>query len=608
MPRKENKRPLQRGTRPHGQAVCEDYITSPSSSNFLPFSRIHRADLNVLLDSKSADLSTEFCHLWATSRNVDPAFVIDWVRRRCAGGFRRTRGISNTRDHIPVASLQTDTHDISVKRERAASPVLSTLEPAKKKVKARHLQETRIQECSSLNKVTGPSKELARHTRAHDKNPHPACSTCLQSSGFALRGISGSVPKTVPEADLQLATPWTVRSILKSALRTSCPSESVTRAPRHVRFSQELCLEAFTAYSQHVAEPGEYHANYRLNGEVSSLVTHSGDSSASLLPSTLSSPALSGLPGDSSDFKPPWRTVTSSRSVSRMSFLAPRTPSPPQSSKPRDCSLFSPSFFSPTGSSSGDDEVEALLASSPPTSPLPFAADRTTFSAVSPLPTRSLPTSVVHDLVGRYASEESVVDVAPFATESHGSLPLLSPADIPPRVRTPPSSGPGPGSKPCTPQPHRPTRPTSETLPATRWPPAATEKEYRHTNGLPFPLRARAPQCTQDSARLFRVTERFRPGSGNEGTDVDLEAAHMHVRQESTVANPELSLPESLVRSTLSTQQPPRPARSRSTPDIQANTDETAHDGQDGEAEQMVVSSSRPNHAATARLPSAHAT
>ncbi|KAI0350758.1 hypothetical protein OH77DRAFT_1001967 [Trametes cingulata] len=159
---------------------------------------------------------------------------------------------------------------------------------------------------------------------------------------------------------------------------------------------------------------------------------------------------------------------------------SPRTPSPPPSSDSISGSFFSPSFFSPSGnSSSGEDEVEALLVSSPPTSPLLVPRSSSSRAIIAPSPRKlatppflnipartatpsdeqmpeSVPPTLSHDRA-LSLNVNTVTDNAARGSISPRSLP--PPADIPPRSRTPP---PGPGSKPGTPQPSRPPRPASE--------------------------------------------------------------------------------------------------------------------------------------------------
>ncbi|KAH9884134.1 hypothetical protein C8Q73DRAFT_840652 [Cubamyces lactineus] len=216
-------------------------------------------------------------------------------------------------------------------------------------------------------------------------------------------------------------------------------------------------------------------------------------------------------------------TTVQSHARALVAIPTPRTPSPclhPDSNPSR--SFFSPSFFSssPVSVSSAEGEVEALLASSLPTSPLsntrlsestplsecpstpvvgeiafpspariygqfvstisrleqkvsdePESRDvqRVPLRGDAKLPTPSAPRPILlgpGDCLPGPNSDNRGTGVFsrfdPSSRSSPGTTSLPPPADIPPRPRTPPHSGPGGGSKPSTPRPARPPRPTAE--------------------------------------------------------------------------------------------------------------------------------------------------
>lgn len=557
-----------------------------------PFSRIHRAELNVLLDNKSVDLSIAFCHQWAIERGVDPAFVVDWVRRRSVGESRRISDAPARRageGGVEVPDALPDFDNIRVKRERAASPVLSGGQPAKKKSKASEPRSS----CGILPKSTTVTAKAVRHTRAHDGNSHPGCPGCTQSTS-ALPAASGSTLSiATPPGPVRtpLAAGLVSRPALKSALRTSTGSGSTTRVPRRVRFSRELYAEALAAYTHlRTWQDASLKARKRNSSmfDSSEEYTPANDSdlfpaatgnrlplSATSFPSgtSLSVGASSSLPdaveSTSSPSKrvkfspsailhtplPPPRlalspdsdsSVSSSSSTTNNSApsvasrerlfpvpnVVPRTPSPQRGSASRPISFFSPSFFSPSGSSSsGEDEVEALLASSPPTSPLLVPRSSSPCPIISPSPTRQFSSSVVDALERQITPEPTLrVDSVPTGVKSPSPQLLPPPADIPPRPRTPPNSGPGPGSKPCTPQPNRPPRPTAEAHdPAARLP--QTEVAVECGQQRPFPPRARSPPCPPGGGSRQCTPEPGRPPrpSADEGAICASGAATVHV-------------------------------------------------------------------------------
>ncbi|KAL1940928.1 hypothetical protein VTO73DRAFT_7564 [Trametes versicolor] len=620
MPRKKNTKGRARPA--HSPPLAEEDrkpdILQPPSRPLQPISRLHRAELNALLDSQSVDLSVLFCNAWATERDVDPALVTDWVRRRS----RRTSGSSaQSMDEAPLMSFD----NIRVKRERAASPVLFVAEPAKKRPKGLHPPSNSTQ--SSRPPVQSTLGHGVRHTRAHDGNPHPGCATCNPSSNPALppvlRSALSETPSPVSAGPSQLSVTARLvsRPALKSALRVSSPSHSTARVPRRVRFSHELYSEALAAYtqlqsSQAVSYAGRKRSRDAIEDEESSSAKDSESSRAatgnySLLsdaPSTSNSP----LSGDSTVSSPPSSTAMpnttcalssqendapqpqssspspsspskriklspssilhtegqfslsasvpghfnaasslpfsppAAQNLDLVSAVAPRTPSPRGPSG----SFFSPTFFSPSASSSsGEEEVEALLASSPPTSPFLAPRSSSPCTIVSPSPKRLCSPSIV-DTLERHVSPERIESIPlPLRTPSPHSLP--PPADIPPRPRTPPNSGPGPGSTSNTPQPLRPPRPacdghsTSASIPDNEGENMACSQER------PFPPRPRSPpgppsggsrQCTPEPGRPPRpVVDRKFDGYFTKDAFIRMltreeedeeNDIHMHMREE----------------------------------------------------------------------------
>ncbi|KAI0628335.1 hypothetical protein C8Q77DRAFT_1213354 [Trametes polyzona] len=601
-----------------------------SFAGFQPFSRIHRAKLHDLFANKPGGFTVAFCHIWASEHDVDPASVLDWVERRSMGESRRVSSMLKTHDPDSVQSpnvFPSSASEIRVKRERAASPVLSESEPAKKKAKGRHSGP----ETASATNTFGT---IVRHTRAHNQHPHPACPTCTLSTDVARTPVAAVGPTmmgtasdtwlpptatTIPSSTIPLAP----RPAIKSALRVSTPG-STARVPRRVRFSRELYNEALIAYSRlrpvspqkrGRLSPGNksddiYVAVSMATVDVSAVATQSatlesrgtsgldfqhspqlldadvrsGSSATAKQPSidtqsaglsatgtgagpvspaavtpsrrgvhpvfaaSLEKRMLNAAPLAFTGLSPRAARLATSRPApeagpvtgSTLGYLGvsqhfssgvyvPRTPTPSRSTGPDSRSFFSPSFFSSDGFSSGEEEVEALLTSSPPTSPLHIPHSSLPCNIVSPSPKRVSRVSVAARL--ECISTNTPGSVPPPATiypSIASPLPpnaemsvvspsrneVLLPADIPPRTRTPPNSGPIPGSKPNTPQPARPPRPASQLVVLEISSPST---EYAtHVEGaieVPFPPRARTPpcppgggsrQCTPDPARPVR--------------------------------------------------------------------------------------------------------
>ncbi|KAI9064996.1 hypothetical protein FKP32DRAFT_536551 [Trametes sanguinea] len=310
---------------------------------------------------------------------------------------------------------------------------------------------------------------------------------------------------------------------LKSALRVAPPSDPVSssRPQRRVRFAHELYEEALAAYTRQSTSAGDSEAAHdnpgapglvlprlpkrkRIAPAGSGAVQPDNDSTPGPLGSlarglpldsrpagvcatsvneSATSATLPGIPHLSDPlsvavaFSEPPVSLSHSRSVSgskrrkllhaasptSVSISPPRTPSPHKPSGYQSRSFFSPSFFSPAhSSSSGEDEVEALLASSPPTSPALVPRSSPLCLVLSPVPLRP---SVNFTMAHRVPSivTKDVDGVVPASVGSPAPWGFRPPADIPPRTRTPPNSGPGPGSKPGTPQPARPSGPESDT-------------------------------------------------------------------------------------------------------------------------------------------------
>ncbi|KAI0363793.1 hypothetical protein BV20DRAFT_1057722 [Pilatotrama ljubarskyi] len=245
---------------------CKTNIRQPAlPPTYSPFSRSHRFELNSLLEDSSIELSIAFCHTWAASREVDPAIVVDWVRRRSLGGSRQggplaAQGKDTNEAGFPVSSPSTTSVSISVKRERAASPNLS--EPVKKKRKAgRGRVDSTLTHASSSHLIT-TSSETVRHTRAHDTSPHPSCPTCILAGDSSDSDHPPSGPQAAHTEDsdamaaltpsvldfVSSAIPSISRPVLKSALRLS--RRTSVRPPRRVRFSEALYQEALAAYTQ----------------------------------------------------------------------------------------------------------------------------------------------------------------------------------------------------------------------------------------------------------------------------------------------------------------------------------------------------------------------
>ncbi|KAI0328329.1 hypothetical protein GY45DRAFT_1362742 [Cubamyces sp. BRFM 1775] len=542
-----------------------------------PLSRQHRAQLNALFQDDPSSLSASFCQTWATARCIDSATVLDWVHRRSAGMFRvkQETDAPSYPTNLDVNTepgpglgvlLSSDSDDVCIKRERAASPILS--EPRSKRMRARKEGPASVQ---------STALDLVRHTRAHHSRPNPACPTCIQSSQpsasshIHIPSLSPlelsplSIPSSSP-LDSRPLRPLPAshlsppRPILKSAIHLSAPSPSSARPPRHVRFSQQLYQQVLIPYSPRSlsseAQAAYSHLDHaqtvpprhkRKQDAISPSAVPSSSASLSVSSSSLvhtTSPSLVSA-SDS-----PSAVATGSRTTSRLSHAGsllpinddvvpaykkrklspsptldesiavpptawpsmrasvvvptPSTPSPRLTHSPG--SFFSPSFFSssPVSVSSAEDEVEALLTSSPPTSPCSVPCPNSSVllclptpvraEIVSPSPTRTYghSMSTVRYLERRVSVEpesrsERHMPSAPRATpadsrspdnQSHSmyacsdpdtcpsraTTPLPPPTDIAPRPRTPPYSGPGGGSKPSTPQPARPPRPTTELL------------------------------------------------------------------------------------------------------------------------------------------------
>ncbi|KAI0668037.1 hypothetical protein C8Q78DRAFT_268289 [Trametes maxima] len=207
----------------------------------------------------------------------------------------------------------------------------------------------------------------------------------------------------------------------------------------------------------------------------------------------------------------------------RDSFPPPRTPSPRAGTTPHSGSFFSPSFFSPCPSSLSGEEVEALLVSSPPTSPSVIPRSSSPHEIMCPSPKHPLISSMISyphpktpggdaHVVGAIASSPSSHSPPRISTSPFPLLVISPPADIPPRTRTPPDSGPEPGSKPCTPRPSKPSRPTAMgVISPELW--EDREQGPARVVELPFPPRACTPPggsgggskpCTPRPARPHR--------------------------------------------------------------------------------------------------------
>ena len=490
-------------------------IQQLSTLTFQPFSRTHRAQLHDLVGQTALKPTVSFCSSWATSHNVDPAAVGDWVQRRSGGSRkeniagRRTKVAPRATGKVSGA-IRESTIDVRIKRERAESPVLPP--PPTKKIKTRRDPPTAASELFTKSSTATGTRPPTRHTRAHDVDPHPACPTCAQkipvSAGSAVQDSSAAHTRA-----------------LKSALRHPA---SVSRRPRQVRFSDGLSgvddrayiqpevsktLEN-SAYTQSTPSlcttdsspvlPPRFKRKMMISGNalVDSLptravantrvaflkVSSTDPQSWSAIPtSALRSGAHGDVPEqdvqdvDTRTTSPKRRKLTHALSTllstsplvdpRPVALAPPRTPSPQVQVKVEN-SFFSPNFFSDSSRTSSplrhsDDEL-ALPTSSPPTSPPPPLSPK----IASPTPSRplpSLPFAMEHvppanartpaPMSTALVSSPSPVTPLAALIESPGpgSPSLPPPQDIPHPSRTPPCPD-GPGSRPTTPQP-RPSRP-----------------------------------------------------------------------------------------------------------------------------------------------------
>ena len=487
-------------------------IQQLSTLTFQPFSRTHRAQLHDLVGQTALKPTVSFCSSWATSHNVDPAAVGDWVQRRSGGSRkeniagRRTKVAPRATGKVSGA-IRESTIDVRIKRERAESPVLPP--PPTKKIKTRRDPPTAASELFTKSSTATGTRPPTRHTRAHDLDPHPACSTCAQKI---------SAPAASAVRDSPAPHTWA----LKSALRHPA---SVPRRPRQVRFSDGLpgvddrayiqpeltkTLEnsAYTQSKPSVCTPDSspvlpprFKRKMMLSGNalvdalptraaantrVASLEVSPTDphSSSAIPTSGLRSGAHGDVPEqdgqdlDISTTSPKRRKLTHALSAlpspsnpGPVALALPRTPSPQVQVKV-ESSFFSPTFFSDSSRTSSplrhsDDEL-VLPTSSPPTSPPPPSSPK----VVSPRPSRpvaSLPFAMQYvppadartpaPLSTALASSPSPVTCPAtlILSPRPGSLNLPPPQDIPHPSRTPPCPD-GPGSRPTTPQP-RPSRP-----------------------------------------------------------------------------------------------------------------------------------------------------
>ncbi|KAI0737163.1 hypothetical protein C8Q80DRAFT_1214568 [Daedaleopsis nitida] len=224
-------------------------------------SRTHRAELNGVLGQSSLRPTTSFCTNWASTRNVDPALVDDWLQRRTGGRRKKgdaRRGTTSRNDACSDAGPPRESPivDIHVKRERAESPSLAP--PRRKKAKTRGTTQGQN---TNAKDISQQSAARVRHTRAHDTDPHPACSTCaarvsdapstlVQGSDVLWPAVSvGSTNAYEICSGHQERSGYAVSHALKSALRLSSQRRPVPRRPRQVHFSEEISEHYYAAYT-----------------------------------------------------------------------------------------------------------------------------------------------------------------------------------------------------------------------------------------------------------------------------------------------------------------------------------------------------------------------
>ncbi|KAI0750525.1 hypothetical protein C8Q74DRAFT_373656 [Fomes fomentarius] len=254
----------QRSARSARQAVDQDIkpdlLEQLAAPGFQSFSRTHRAQLSDLLGQHNLKPTSSFCTNWAAECNVNPVLVDDWLQRRTAGGRRKenaapvVNGASDrARGRVVGTRRESSVVDINVKRERAESPALLP-PPLVRTVKTRR-KDTQNKPASAV-----------RHTRAHDKDPHPACPACAQSlssvpshsSAPQIAINSGSTSATAGIPAAATVPPYAVSAVLKSALRGSSQSCAPGIRPRQVRFSQDLNEAVDIAYAHSASAQRAY--------------------------------------------------------------------------------------------------------------------------------------------------------------------------------------------------------------------------------------------------------------------------------------------------------------------------------------------------------------
>ncbi|OCH90787.1 hypothetical protein OBBRIDRAFT_825759 [Obba rivulosa] len=221
-----------------GHAKQVDVKPAPSCTGktaFNVFSGNHRSELALVWQNDPRVPSLASRRVWADARGIDPALVHAWFSRMRAKAIKHgKKPFTGTYDLSPVAPgdhvlshHSTTVDDIKVKREYAASPTLREEPvPKRRKVDAgvvsrafdaaerRHAPGMKIK----LEKMDLPLSDVQtaaiRHTRTHDKTPHPACPICAQTL-FA-SSTTSYLPLSSPPSEAS-STPGLTTSALPSS-------------------------------------------------------------------------------------------------------------------------------------------------------------------------------------------------------------------------------------------------------------------------------------------------------------------------------------------------------------------------------------------------------